>query len=486
MTAQEVTTDNNNKGVATSTTSGGKASVKSARFPEPTAPFTTKLSQEYGLAIAELISSHWFGGGRADATGCNFMNRRNHIRKKRLDLRGEGDTGYFKENFKQGDNDLDFINLDWRNLNWGGKFQWIVINGISDKNYKITARSSNRLALIEREKQRDYYTKYMASRELLEKAMKLQGVNLMPEGIPEDEEELDIKMKTNNRSSIEIGEELMIDYVLNTNNWSFINQRVNIDNVNSGLMVARVWLDKNDGIKVAYTDIENYVHSRIESNDFSKKYYEGVVETITISDFIRESGCDLETAKKISKQAGPLPGINYSNCTYDDIVDHQIHVLRFAYKTSKTIKYAKNTRKNAVIKMSKKDDSYDGKNLSSKTLDTWLEGNFVIGTKYLYDYKECENLYDDVMNKCHSPYITVAHGIYDNRLSAFSDNIEVVADQLQQISLKIQQLVNKIKPDPIAIDLNLLAEIDNGKGGTKEELWKNALCSSLYQGVWRL
>lgn len=460
-----------------------RATGGAVKFPESTAPFAEKLTNEYGIAIAELIASHWFGNGGRIEAGCNFYNRREYVRRKRLDLIGKGDVSYYKDNFKQGDNDLDFINIDWRNLNWGGKFQWIVINGISDKNYKITAKSTNRLALIEREKQRDYYLKYMKSRAMLEKAMKLQGINLMPNGIPEDEEELDIKMKTNNRSSIEIGEELMIDYVLNTNNWDFINQRTNIDNVNCGLMVARVWLDKNDGIKVAYTDIENYVHSRVDSNDFSKKYYEGVVETITLSDFIRESGCDFETARKVAKQAGPKPGINYDTCSYDDIVDQLIHVLRFAYKTAKTIKYAKNTRKNAVIKMSKKDDTYDGKNQSSKTLDTWLEGNFVVGTKYIYDYKECENLHDDMMNKCRSPYITVAHGIYDNELTAFSDNIEGPAAQLQKISLKIQQLVNKMKPDPIEIDLDMLAELDFGTGGAKEDLVKNALSIYNTEGV---
>lgn len=32
-------------------------------MPDPLAPFEEKKSNEYGLSIAKLISSDWFGGG---------------------------------------------------------------------------------------------------------------------------------------------------------------------------------------------------------------------------------------------------------------------------------------------------------------------------------------------------------------------------------------------------------------------------------------
>src|SRR5690606_3278895 len=105
----------------------------------------------------------------------------------------------------------------------------------------------------------------------------------------------------------------------------------------------------------------------------------------------------------------------------------------------------------------------------------WLEGNYVIGTEYVYNYKECENLYNDVMNKALSPFITYAVDIYENRLKSFTDNIEVPVIQLQKIHLKIQQLIQELKPDLIEIDLDTLAELDDGKGGAKKEVWQTAL-----------
>ena len=71
--------------------------------------------------------------------------------------------------------------------------------------------------------------------------------------------------------------------------------------VDVGLIVARVYTDKNDGVKVSYVDSENYIHSKVTRNDFADKYYEGVVDTITLSDLRRESCFDDETLRKIAK-----------------------------------------------------------------------------------------------------------------------------------------------------------------------------------------
>lgn len=485
METKTLLADNNTIGVGKGPVSRG-GETKKFKFPDALVPFADKLNDGYGIAIGEIIASDWFGGGGRIIDGCNFMARQNYIRNKRLFVRGEGDASYFKDNFKRGDNDLDFINIDWSNINWAEKFCRIVSNGISDKNYKLDIRSSNRLAVMARENKRDYYRKYMVSRSMLQKAKKLQGIDLMPKDyIPEDEQALEMQMEIKERPKIEMAEELMIDYVLNSNNWEYINRECNKDLVDSGLIIVRVWLDKNDGIKVAYIDSENYVHSRIDNNNPDTIYYEGVVETITLSDLRRESGWNDAKLKLVAKQAGPKPGINYDTCSVDDLLDQKVHILRFAYKTSKDIVYKKKERKGETFKMNRRDESYSGPEelRVSKTLDTWLEGNFVVGTKHIYGYKECENLYDDLMNKCHPPFVKVFHGIYENRLTAFSDNIEAPALQLQKISLKIQQLINELKPDLIEVDLDLLAELDDGKGGAKELLWQKALSLMNTKGV---
>lgn len=462
-------------------------------MPDPLASFEEKKSDEYGLSYAEIISSEWFGGGFI-TTGCEFMNRRDYVRNKRLFVRGEHNLDYFKKQAKKGDNDLDYINVDWSNINWAEKFCRIVSNGISDKNYKLDVRATDKLSAIKKGQKQDFYLKYMKSRKMLEKAKQLQGIDLMPKTfIPEDEEEMQILMEIKDRPKIEIAEEILIDYILKTNDWSYLSGVYDKEIVDIGLIVARVYTDVNDGIKVAYVDSENYIHSKVTRNDFGDKKYEGVVDTISIHDIVRESNGKFtsEELRKIAKSYGSYNKnhkVDYDTCGIEEILSHKIDVLRFAFKTSKTIAYKKKIRNGETVELKKRSDSYkaperkDVGELKS-TFDTWFEGNYIIGSNFIYGYKECENLYDDVMNKAMSPFITFAYDIYENRLRSFTDNIEAPARQLQKIALKIQHLISELKPDLIEIDLDMLAELDDGKGGTKKEIWQTALDILISKGV---
>lgn len=416
---------------------------KLVKLPDPLASMEEKLSDEYGLAVAEMIAADWFNGGMISGT-CDYLSRRDYVRKKRLFVRGEHDLNYFKKQMFKGDNDLDFINLDWSNINWAEKFCRIVSNGLDDGNYKLDVRATDKIAAIKRKQKEDFYLKYMKSKPMLEKAKQVLGIDLMPKTfIPEDEEEMKLYMEIKDRPKIEIAEEILIDYVLNTNEWQFLSGQYNKDLVDVGLIVARVYTDKNDGVKVAYVDSENYIHSKVTRNDFADKYYEGVVDTITLSDLRRESNFDDETLRKIAKSYTRVNSTklvrDFESCSMDDLLDYKIDVLRFAYKTSKRITYKKKIRNGETIKVGRKDDNYvapDRKDVGvvSGVYDTWLEGNYIIGTKHIYCWKECENNYDDIMNKAMSPFVTVAYDIYENRLRSFTDNIEAPARQLQKIS----------------------------------------------------
>ena len=460
-------------------------------LPDPLASFNKKLEPEFGLSIARVISEDWFKGGMI-SPGTNYMNRREYVRKKRLFVRGEHDSDYFKNQMDQGDNSLDFINLDWSNLNFVEKFANIVSNGLSDKNYKLDVRATDKLSALKKTAKQDYYLKEMASRVMIKNAQKELGIDLAPKGfVPEDEEELEIFLEIKERPRIEIAEEILIDYVLNTNEWKFLEGQYAKDIVNVGLIVARVATEKQNGVTFNYVDPENYVHSRVTRNDFADKTYEGVVDTITLSELKRESGFSDDILRKVAKSYGKANGgsvHNYDDVSIDSVMEYKVDILRFAYKTTKKITYKQKLRKGEVVKISKKDDDYiapkrDDAGAVSGTFETWLEGNYIIGTDHLYNYQECENMYDDIMNKSMSPFITFAYDIYENRLRSFTDNIEAPARQLQKISLKIQHLISELTPDLKEIDLDMLAELDDGKGGVKKEVWQIALSLMSAKGV---
>lgn len=449
---------------------------------DPFAPFEVKQSNSYGLDVAKFITQQWFNGGVIHQGGnCEFITRRDYIRNKRKFVRGEKDIMQFKKLLSRSKGDLKYINIDFRYINIARKFCNIVINGMSPENYMLDIRSTDKITVKLKENKMNDYRKYMASRSLLESASKELGIDLKPGGfVPDDEEELELFMSIKDRPKIEIAEELLIDWILNTNDWSQIDADLREDLVTCGIMVSRVYIDKNDGVKVSYVDPENYIHSLINKNNFDDKFYEGVVETITVGDLMRESGLGLEEARNIAK------GYNYSwkegldsSQNYEKLLGHKVDILRFAWKTIKTIKYKQKIRKGEVVKLSKRNDEFTAPNRSdvgelSNTFDTWFEGNYVIGSDYVYGWKECENNYDDVMNKSMSPYLTHALAIRNNRLYAFTDEIEVIADDMQLTALKIKHLLSELKPDVIELDIDMLAELPT-LGGTKRESWEEAL-----------
>lgn len=472
---------------------------KNIKKPDPFAPFSVKKTYEYGSMCANFIAYEWFDGKMlTDDNGCQQQNRREYIRNKRLFVRGENDLGYYKNFLSPGDDTSSWENLDWTSANWPEKYSRKVSNGISDEHYNVNVRSTDSRTAIEQGKKKDTLKTFMVGKGLMESFKSELGLDLSPSmEVPEDDEGLELHMELREKPRIEIFEQLAIKSILDLNNWDYIEKQKNKDLTNCGIAIIRVWIDDNDGIKVAQVDPEYYIHSQVEKNDFSDKYYEGFVETITISDIKRESRCSdaklREIAKNMIKVKGAHGNITYDNIessNLDDLLDLKGDVLRFAWKTSKTLKYKVKLKDGKPIKVQKRDENFEGEAKEradfrerEKVLDTWFEGNFVIGADFLYGYKECENVQDDVMNKAHSPYITMAYDIYENRLRSFLDNIEVPVRMLQKTHLLIQRLIGQLRPDIIEIDLDLLAELETGKGGTKKAKWQEALNLLNVKGV---
>lgn len=462
--------------------------------PSPYATWDEKVTDEYGLKIGALISSEWFNGSLIGAgTSCAFLNRRNYVREKRLFVRGEQDTQRYKDHMARGDNGLELLNLDWSNINLVEKFCRIVSNGISDDNYKLSVECSDRLSVKLKEQKFDEYRKDIYSKKMLQNIKKNFNIDLTPKGfVPEDEEEMQLWSQIKDRPKIEIFEETMIDFVKETSNWSITKAQNDKDIVDLGLVGARIYTDKHNGVTVSYVDPEHYVHSPISKHDFSDKFYEGVVETITLSDLRRESDfTEIELRKIAQTYASVNKSIgvkDFTNCSLMEIIDIRIDVLRFAWKTSKTMVYKKKLRKGRTIKLSKRNDQWkapksDDVDTLTKTLDTWFEGNYIIGANAIYGYQECENIVRDKMNKAMSPFVFMATDIYENRPQSFLTKIETIANQMQDISLQIQHHLSQLKPDIIEIDLDMLAELDDGKTGVKRQVWQVALDLLQVKGV---
>jgi hypothetical protein len=242
-------------------------------------------------------------------------------------------------------------------------------------------------------------------------------------------------------------------------------------------------------------DIEAYGHSYVEKPDFSDAYYHFEVDAITINELRKES--DLpdnalrEIAETYSAANSTMPSLDYNTIDINEILNYRIHVMRFCFKSDKEIVMkAYQDKKNRLRKVALRDSSYivpegSEKSKLSKKLDTWYEGNFVVGTqKYIYGYKECENLERDEMDRVQCPFIVQSVNIYKNKLKSFLSNIIPMVNKLILADLKIQHLMMELKPDLTVINLNQLAEINTDtKGESKNAQWQTALSILGVKGV---
>lgn len=468
-----------------------------AGIPDPLAPYEEKIKPAYGLQWAHIIQQEWFGGGMISDTSL-FAVRHQWIREMRLYNRGEQDVQQYKDILCRNEEDKKLLNLDWNTTNYAEKFTNIVKNGISEEFYRIDIRSADRLSLLQRQKKVMQHKKNMYSKAMLERAKEVLGIDMVPKGfVPEDEEELSLYTDIKERPKQEIAEEISINFVKAVSRWDHIKDDCDKDIVVVDLMAARVDTDPNNGVLANYVDPEAFGHSYVERNDFSDAYYFFVVDTITINDLRRESRFTEAQIRSIAamystyNQTGAM---DLQSCPFAKVLDMRIHVMRFCVKGDREfIAKVYRDRKGKAKKVAVRDSAYEVPEGAEdrrieKRMDTWYEGNYIVGSqKYIYGWKESENLATDSMDRAMPPFIAQSTNIYRNKLKSFLSNIIPTINKLILADLKIQHLMMELKPDLTVINLDQLAELESVAEGSgeKEKMkdWKQALSILSVKGV---
>jgi hypothetical protein len=464
-------------------------------IPDPLAPESEKKSDAYGLKMAVAIQQEWFINGKLDKHSL-FMQRHNWIREMRLYNRGEQDIEKYKNILASNKQQLQLMSMQWTPINIAEKFTNVARSGISDEQYRLDVRSADKFSLIEKHKKRKEHIKNMHSKEMLERVLEMQGIDLRPQGfVPEDMEEMELYNEIKDRPKHEIAEEIAINYVKEVNGWDQIKEDTDKDLVESDIQVARIWTDPHDGIKMEYVDPESYGHSYVERKDFSDAYYHFVIDTVTINQIKNESGFsekDLrEIAKSYASENDYNRDLNFDRCELNQILQFKVYVMRFCYKTDKKAIYKKYLdKKNRTKKVAERDETYQppegAENAKlERGMDTWYEGSYIVGSqKYIYNYKECENLLVDELDRAMPPFVVQSSNIYRNKLKSFLSNIIPMCDDLQLITYKIKHLVNKLRPDMQVVNLDALAEINlDVRGESKQANWRTALDIMNVEGI---
>ena len=437
-------------------------------FPSQVVPDEVKNSLKYGEQVAQAIEGEWW---RQGGNGTRFATSYNRFHSLRLYARGEQPVQKYKDELAI-NGDMSYLNLDWKPVPVLSKFVDIVVNGMTNKVFEIKASAQDPISL---KKRTDYATAIyedMLAKPYLEELKTKLGLDLYqspnPAGLPENEEELDMHMQLTYKHAVEIAEEEVIDNILAKNKFVNIKKRFNYDLVTLGIGAVKTNWNKANGITIDYVDPARLIFSYTEDPNFEDIYYVGEVKSLTIGEIAKEFP-DLTESEldKISKQTGNRDTL-YGWSTYDP---NTIQVLYFEYKTYNSQVFKIKETDQGLEKSLVKDDNFnppesDTFSKVSRKIEVLYKGAKVIGNNQLLRWELAENMTRPFADttKVEMSYAIVAPRMYQGRIESIVSKTTGFADMIQLTHLKLQQVMSRIVPDGVFLDMDGLAEVDLGNG----------------------
>lgn len=451
--------------------------ITSASFPSQLATDSEKATEKFGLQVGQAIQYEWF---RKDGGSCRFYSQWRDFHRLRLYARGEQSIAKYKNELAI-DGDLSYLNLDWTPVPILPKFVDIVVNGMSDRLFKVKAYSQDAMSQQKRSRYQDMVEGQMLAKDNLEVIQQKTGMNpfvMNPEELPKTDEELSLFMQIHYKPAIEIAEEEAINTIFDENHYQDTRKRIDYDLTVIGIGIAKHEFLLGSGVNVSYVDPANVVYSYTESPNFEDCFYWGEIKTIPISELLKiKPTLKKEELEKISKSSqGWYDYYNVSQF-YENSLFYKdtCTLLYFNYKTTKKIVYKKRFLEGGGSRVIEKDDTFNPPvemmeegnfEKIEKTIDVWYDGIMVMGTNIIIKWEMAQNMVRPKSSSQHAlpNYVAVAPRMYKGNIESLVRRMIPFADLIQITHLKLQQVIARVVPDGVFIDADGLNEVDLGSG----------------------
>jgi hypothetical protein len=451
--------------------------ITSSAFPSQLATDVDKATPQFGLQVGQAIQYEWF---RKDGSNCRYYSQWREFNRLRLYARGEQSVAKYKNELAI-DGDLSYLNLDWTPVPIIPKFVDIVVNGMSDRLFKVKAYAQDAMSQAKRNKYQEMLEGQMVAKPILQTIKEKTGVDTFmmdPEKLPETDEELSLYMQLNYKPAIEIAEEEAINTMFDENHYDNIRKRLNYDAAVIGVSIAKHEFLQGSGVQVSYVDPANVVYSYTEDPFFRDCFYWGEIKTLPLTELMKiDPTLTKEDLQEITQ---------YSQAWYDYYNVAQFYensvfsrdtatLMYFNYKTTKKIVYKRKVLDNGNVRVIEKDETFNPPvemmeegnfEKIEKTIDVWYEGVMVMGTNILLKWELSKNMVRPKSASQHAipNYVACAPRMYKGVIESLVRRMIPFADLIQLTHLKLQQVINRTVPDGVFIDADGLNEVDLGTG----------------------
>jgi hypothetical protein len=354
------------------------------------------------------------------------------------------------------------------------KFVNIVVNGMTNKGYEIKSFASDPYAIKQRTDFAFNALRDIENKQMIEQLNAATGKNFYAspdaQELPVNKEELDLYLQLNYKQSIEIAEEEVISNVMDYNKYDEIKKRLAYDLTVLGISAVKTNFNLANGVTVDYVDPANLVYSYTEDPNFEDIYYVGEVKSVSIEEIKKQFPyLTQDELEEIQKYPGD---ISYTRNYYNQNDDNNtIQVLYFEYKTYQNQVFKIKQTDQGLEKALEKDDTFDPPetdnfNKVHRAIEVLYSGAKILGHKKMLKWELAKNMtrpYSD-QTKVEMNYSISAPRMYKGRIESLVSKCIGFADMIQLTHLKLQQVLARMVPDGVFVDVDGLAEVDLGNG----------------------
>tara|TARA_Y100001938_G_scaffold23418_1_gene30519 strand:+ start:1033 stop:3438 length:2406 start_codon:yes stop_codon:yes gene_type:complete len=440
-------------------------------FPDQVVPMAEKATSEYGLAVARAIEGEWFRNWQG--VGYRFNTNYNNFHNLRLYARAEQPIQKYKDELSI-NGDLSYLNLDWKPVAILPKFVDIVVNGMSQRNYAVKTFAQDPDSIKQRTQYAQNLLQDIEQQSFNEYVNNTLGIDIQnnkpSKDTPENVKDIPIHMQLNYKQSIEIAEEELIDQILEKNKYHLIRKRLNYDLCVLGISAVKTTWNKSQGIVIDYVDPAQLIWSYTNDPNFEDLYYVGEVKNISLPELKKQfphlTPTELE---EIEKYPGATEYSRNWNGRYNE---NTVQVLYFEYKSYVDQVFKIKSTPSGLEKTLEKQDTFlnapEGDNWKtvSRSIETLYSGAKILGHPLMLKWGMAENMTRPFADttKVNMSYTITAPRMYQGRIESLVSRVTTYADMIQLTHLKLQQVLSRLVPDGVYLDMDGLAEVDLGNG----------------------
>ena len=438
-------------------------------FPSQVVSDLEKMTNDYGMRVAKAIELEWFDGPATH----RYSTSQRKYHNLRLYARGEQSIQKYKDELSI-NGDLSYLNLDWTPVPIIPKFVDIVVNGMANRGYDIKAYSQDQFGVSKRTEYMESIIADMQTKEFNDAAKNQLNIDMYqndPSELPDNKQELELHMQLNYKQAVEVANEEAINTLMDGCRYDLIRRRCLEDLTVCGIAATKTTFNMSEGAKVEYVDPANLVYSYSESPYFDDIYYVGEVKDVPINEVAKEfphlTNEDLKDIKKYHSV------FNHGRYGDKDKDNNKIALLYFNYKTYMNNTYKVKKLSSGAEKAIPKPDTFNPPSEKQgdfyrlqKSTECLFEGVKVLGSSKMLKWQKADNMMrtKSDFNKVKMNYAIVAPKMYNGRIESIVSRITSFADMIQLTHLKLQQVLSRMVPDGVYLDIDGLAEVDLGNG----------------------